>query len=101
MLLYSKCGHGRLKWSRTRALHAQMRGILALKNSNINLNKPFFLLLSFVPLGMTVVPTFALTSYNLGWERTICQMYYYSFLSSEANWFKLSAYWCAQLYHPH
>lgn len=53
------------KWSRPRALHAQMRGILALKKTNINMNKPFFFLLCFVPLGMIVVPASALT-YNLG-----------------------------------
>lgn len=63
------------KWRRPRALHAHMRGILALKKSNINLNKPLFSLLCFLLLGMTAAPTFALTSYNLGWESTIWQIY--------------------------
>lgn len=100
-ILKQLCSWTAGKWSRPRALHAQMRGILALKKSNINLNKPLFSLLCFVPLGMTAVPTSALTSYNLGWESTICQIYCSSFLSSEANLLKRSTSWPVQLYCPH
>ena len=46
LFLDSNSGHDRLKQSTPRVLHAQMRGILALKKSshdNINSNKPDFL----------------------------------------------------------
>lgn len=89
------------KWSRPRALHAYMRDFLALKKSNINLSKPPFFLLCLISLGVTAAPTSALTSYDLGWERTICQIYCQSFLATEANLFKHSTSWPVQLYHPH
>lgn len=45
---------------------------------------------------MTAVPTSALT-YDWGWERTICQIYCYSFLATEANSFKHSTSWPVQI----